>query len=91
MSDAAVAFAPASTAERIVLGTAQIGLPYGRRKSAGVIPREHAVALLDAAWSAGIRSFDTAEAYGESAARLASSMCGTLMESPCSKGSQKTL
>lgn len=56
--------------ERIVLGTVQLGLPYGRRAGAGTMPEDAARAILDGAWSLGIRAFDTAEAYGESAARL---------------------
>ncbi|HEV2150422.1 MAG TPA: aldo/keto reductase, partial [Longimicrobiaceae bacterium] len=58
-------------AERIVLGTVQLGLPYGRRAGEGLMPEPDAFAVLDAAWAAGIRAFDTAEAYGESPARLA--------------------
>lgn len=56
--------------ERIVLGTVQLGLPYGRRAGEGTMPEAAARAILDAAWSLGIRAFDTAEAYGDSAARL---------------------
>lgn len=57
--------------ERIVLGTVQLGLPYGRRAGEGLMPERDAFAILDAAWAAGIRAFDTAEAYGDSPARLA--------------------
>ncbi|HEX2188381.1 MAG TPA: aldo/keto reductase [Longimicrobiaceae bacterium] len=56
--------------ERVVLGTVQLGLPYGARAGAGTMPEHAARAVLDAAWALGIRAFDTAEAYGESAARL---------------------
>jgi glutamate-1-semialdehyde 2,1-aminomutase/spore coat polysaccharide biosynthesis protein SpsF len=56
---------------RIVLGTANIGLRYGRNRSRGLMSEAAAVALLDAAWSLGIRTFDTAKEYGESAPRLA--------------------
>jgi len=48
----------------------QLGLPYGRHASAGVPDWNHCVRVLDAAWDSGIRSFDTAEAYGEAALRL---------------------
>jgi aryl-alcohol dehydrogenase-like predicted oxidoreductase len=61
---------PAKGIDRIVLGTVQLGLAYGRQASAGVPDREHCFRVLDAAWGHGIRSFDTAEAYGEAADRL---------------------
>jgi aryl-alcohol dehydrogenase-like predicted oxidoreductase len=48
----------------------QLGRAYGRHASAGVPDREHCFRVLDAAWGYGIRSFDTAEAYGEAADRL---------------------
>lgn len=54
-----------------MLGTVQLGLPYGRRRADGVLPLGEARAILDRAWSLGIRAFDTAEAYGEAAPRLA--------------------
>ena len=62
--------APAKGIDRIVLGTVQLGLAYGRHASAGVPDRERCFRVLDAAWGHGIRSFDTAEAYGEAAVRL---------------------
>ena len=55
---------------RIVLGTVQLGLPYGRRCDSPVMTETAAVQILDRAWAIGIRAFDTAEAYGSSAARL---------------------
>lgn len=55
---------------QVVLGTVQLGLPYGRRRNATLMPEGQAFAILDAAWELGIRVFDTAEAYGESAVRL---------------------
>ena len=60
----------ALTLDRVVLGTVQIGLAYGRRSNAGVMADAEAVAILETAWALGIRRFDTAEAYGLSAARL---------------------
>ncbi len=54
---------------RWVLGTVQLGLPYARRSE--VPTAREAEAILDGAWELGIRAFDTAEAYGESPARLA--------------------
>ena len=56
--------------DRIVLGTVQIGLPYGKRRGSGLMSEGAAEEILDAAWDMGIRNFDTAEAYGVSAARL---------------------
>jgi len=62
--------APDLTLDRIVLGTVQIGLPYGKRRGSGLMSEDAAEEILDAAWDLGIRNFDTAEAYGVSAARL---------------------
>ncbi len=55
---------------RVVLGTVQLGLPYGRERGTGLMPMEQAWAILDAAWTLGIRAFDTAEAYGDAVMRL---------------------
>ena len=55
---------------RIVLGTVQLGLPYGRHGDSPVMTESAAFHLLDTAWEVGIRVFDTAEAYGSSAERL---------------------
>src|SRR6476620_5011118 len=57
---------------RIVLGTVQLGLPYGRRRGSPVMSDADAFRILDTAFSLGIRAFDTAEAYGSSADRLRS-------------------
>jgi len=56
--------------DRIVLGTVQLGLPYGRLRANVLMPYAAAVDILDAAWRTGIRFFDTAEAYGDAPARL---------------------
>ncbi len=53
-----------------MLGTVQLGLPYGRRAAEGPLDAVHCIRVLDRAWSLGIRSFDTAEAYGKAAAML---------------------
>ena len=55
---------------RIVLGTVQLGLPYGRHSDSPVMTESAAFRILDTAWGIGIRVFDTAEAYGASAERL---------------------
>lgn len=62
--------APAEGIDRIVLGTVQLGLAYGRHAAAGAPDRDHCFRVLDAAWARGIRAFDTAEAYGQAAVRL---------------------
>ena len=58
------------TASRLVLGTAQLGMPYGIANSTGQPDFETAVAIIKTAWEGGIREFDTAQAYGESEAVL---------------------
>jgi aryl-alcohol dehydrogenase-like predicted oxidoreductase len=55
---------------RVVLGTVQLGLPYGRQLGTALMPMEQAWAILDTAWSLGIRAFDTAEVYGDAVMRL---------------------
>lgn len=48
-----------------VLGTVQLGVPYGINN--GVMPsRDYSLRLLEAAYDQGIRYIDTARAYGES-------------------------
>lgn len=56
---------------RVVLGTVQLGLPYGRMRNRSAPTEVEASAILDAAWELGIRTFDTAEGYGPAATRLA--------------------
>jgi aryl-alcohol dehydrogenase-like predicted oxidoreductase len=51
---------------RLVLGTAQLGMPYGIANRTGQPDFEMAVSIIKAAWEYGIREFDTAQAYGES-------------------------
>jgi aryl-alcohol dehydrogenase-like predicted oxidoreductase len=58
------------TASRLVLGTAQLGMPYGIANSTGQPDFETAVSIIKIAWEGGIREFDTAQAYGESEAVL---------------------
>jgi len=59
-----------SVVPRLVLGTVQFGVPYGRRSSLTPLPLAEVYAILDEAWAIGIRAFDTAEAYGEACTRL---------------------
>src|ERR1700722_15672270 len=57
---------------RLVIGTAQFGLPYGIANRTGLRGEEEAARILQHAWSAGIDTLDTAAAYGESERRLGS-------------------
>jgi aryl-alcohol dehydrogenase-like predicted oxidoreductase len=68
---AAASSGRARIAGSLVLGTVQLGLPYGRNKLGPLMSTENAFALLDTAWAAGVRAFDTAESYGIAAERLA--------------------
>jgi uncharacterized protein len=56
---------PASVADKLVLGTVQLGLAYGINNASGKPDTETAFAILRAAWDAGIRTLDTADAYGD--------------------------
>lgn len=60
-------------AERLVLGTAALGLAYGLPSAEGNLTPPDApaaIALMREAWDHGIRCFDTAPAYGEAEVRL---------------------
>lgn len=57
---------PAAAGAPLVLGTAQLGLPYGRANKAGKPTVDQAVAMVRAATTAGVSIFDTARAYGDS-------------------------
>jgi aryl-alcohol dehydrogenase-like predicted oxidoreductase len=48
------------------LGTVQLGLPYGVSNRGGQPSEDEAVAILAGALNSGIRTIDTAPAYGES-------------------------
>lgn len=50
----------------LVLGTAQLGLPYGIANQTGQPDQNIATAIIHEAWKNGIREFDTAQAYGNS-------------------------
>ncbi|MGV8081473.1 MAG: aldo/keto reductase [Syntrophales bacterium] len=58
--------------ERLVLGTAQLGMPYGIANRSGRPEAADARAMIAAAWEGGIRTFDTAQGYGDSEAVLGS-------------------
>lgn len=64
---------PILTAEitaSLVLGTAQLGMDYGIANHAGRPGAVEAAALVGAALDAGVTTFDTAMAYGDSEAAL---------------------
>ena len=54
-----------------VLGTVQLGLPYGRNNTASLCSIEEAEKILETAWQLGVRAFDTASGYGCAKDRLA--------------------
>lgn len=55
---------------KVTLGTVQLGMRYGISNAKGQPSCSETARLLDAALDAGIRSFDTARAYGTSEERL---------------------
>ncbi|KKU74162.1 MAG: NADP-dependent oxidoreductase domain protein [Parcubacteria group bacterium GW2011_GWA2_47_26] len=50
----------------LVLGTVQLGMPYGVANVSGKPDQKVATEIVRAAWDGGIREFDTAQEYGES-------------------------
>ena len=50
--------------EKIILGTVQLGLPYGINNVFGKPTQEESLQILKTAYSSGVRFLDTAEAYG---------------------------
>lgn len=58
---------------RLALGTAQFGLPYGVANLVGQVSRSETATILDHAWTEGIDTLDTAIVYGESEQRLGES------------------
>jgi aryl-alcohol dehydrogenase-like predicted oxidoreductase len=57
-------------ASRLVLGTAQLGQPYGIANQRGRPSSVEAAAIFDLAVSAGVLSFDTAASYGDAELRI---------------------
>lgn len=55
---------------RLVLGTVQLGMPYGINNTHGQPSREEAFEILDLAWKSGIDIFDTSFAYGNAESLL---------------------
>ncbi len=54
----------------LVLGTAQLGMPYGVANQKGMMSEIECQEFLRTAWDLGYRVLDTAQAYGESEARI---------------------
>lgn len=55
-----------TTLSRLALGTAQFGLPYGVARAVERVSAAQASAILNEAWQLGVRTADTAMAYGDS-------------------------
>lgn len=55
----------------IILGTAQLGMPYGFGKWRGSLVPEHEVfKIIDFAWKNGVKTFDTSPEYGLAETRV---------------------
>ena len=57
-------------ADRLILGTVQFGLAYGINNRRGQVDAAEVANMLDYAHAQGIRTLDTADAYGSAAARI---------------------
>lgn len=57
--------------DKIILGTVQYGIPYGINNGSGVPPRVEIDRLLEVAYEKGVRTLDTADAYGTALAVIA--------------------
>ena len=51
--------------EKLIIGTAQLGLDYGINNLAGKPSLKESISILKTAYKAGVRYLDTAEAYGD--------------------------
>jgi aryl-alcohol dehydrogenase-like predicted oxidoreductase len=49
---------------KLILGTVQMGLPYGINNTTGKVSLEDSLEILEYAFESGIKTIDTAEAYG---------------------------
>ena len=54
-----------NSVNKLILGTVQMGLPYGVNNNRGKISTDESFKILNEAYSAGIRTLDTAEVYGD--------------------------
>lgn len=59
-----------SVTGKLILGTVQLGLAYGVNNTSGMPSADDAIKILKAAYDFGIRTLDTAEAYGYSQQRI---------------------
>ena len=50
---------------KIILGTVQMGIPYGVNNIGGQISLENSISILNYAFENGIEILDSAEAYGD--------------------------
>lgn len=62
---------------QLALGTVQFGLAYGIAGSGQAVPEAQVRRILAAAWDRGVKTLDTAAAYGDIEPRLAD-LCGRL-------------
>ncbi len=65
-----MSISPREFADRLALGTAQFGLPYGLNNTHGQPPLAAVADVLREARDAGINLLDTAAAYGDAEARI---------------------
>ncbi|TAE30741.1 MAG: aldo/keto reductase [Candidatus Kapaibacterium sp.] len=56
--------------QKLVLGTVQLGMPYGINNNAGQPSNDEAFEILRTAFQHGIRTLDTADAYGSAMERI---------------------
>ena len=70
---------------RLVLGTVQIGAPYGAANLTGLPSTERAIRLLRRAHRAGIAAFDTARGYGEAESRIGAAFDGEVQPDTITK------
>ena len=59
---------------RLVLGTAQLGMPYGIANTTGQPSEQGSRKIIEEAWRLGVETFDTAQAYGSSETVLGSAL-----------------
>lgn len=58
----------------LMLGTAQFGMPYGIRNHVGPPASREVTEIVKVAWERGVRTFDTAPAYGTSEQALGNAL-----------------
>lgn len=64
------------SAAKLVLGTVQLGAPYGVANKTGMPDEDEAAALIRCAIDAGVMALDTARGYGESETRIGNALQG---------------